>query len=100
MGRNRGAVRDPSTSLGMTRREKGKLPLVVDLAFVSRVWRCGNGSKRAATGEGDFGQRPKQLSCWLRVEGGAEGSELEVRGRKSEVGGAAASASIPLALSA
>jgi len=34
---------------------KGRLPPVVDLAFVSRVSHYGNGSKQAATGEGNFG---------------------------------------------
>ena len=67
MGRNRRAVRDPSVRaglavlLGMTRKGKGRLPPVVDLAFVSRVSHCGNGSKRAAAGEGDFGQEPQTL---------------------------------------
>jgi hypothetical protein len=44
---------------------QGRLPPVVDLAFVSRVSHYGDGSKRAAAGEGDFGQKPK----WLRVAG-------------------------------
>jgi hypothetical protein len=48
----------------MTRGNKGKLPPVVDLGFISRVSHYGNGSKRVAAGEGNSVE-----GFWLRVEG-------------------------------
>jgi len=42
------------------KENRGKLPPVVDLAFVSRVSHYGNGNERKATREGNFGQGPKR----------------------------------------